>query len=1199
MTTVVWLFIILSLPTFLDNCTYTLHNRIFITEELVTMQKINWRGIVFLLLILTLASGLSYLALHSNLTSKANEDSKVMSIAVVNEDDGAVFNDEEVTFGDEFIKSIDKGNDHDWYVVSRGVAENGYERNAYNMMIIIPSDFSEKAVSIDADAPEQVVLNYKINNSSGHEDIKAEAEKTASLLLNDFNRQIIDVYFASVIGNLQNAQENITAIIDEEEAYTNRYNTNVQSPLSNYTSQFEAVKNNTELSKDNFGNLEGTLETFEDSLREDVENNYDYSSNIEDLLNKKEDNSALTEGFYDQLQSFNQGLTDEDVMKQLASLEQTNEAINREFQEANEDRDKTILTETEKIQAQINESKEKLEALQTELEETLPEELKEEVKEKLTEAFDGQFDDLDMYFEGLDEDVHQKIEEQIKELPSLSLEEIGVEHLSDDQALALENSVMVTNKYEGEDDFSGEGEKDQLLTTKIQEIKERLEDGVVLTDEVEIPETEADEQILEITQKPEGYTLTDIRVELPGEEFEQRFSPGEEIELPATEAGTIKVSITVQLGSKSEDEEDELDNDLDILEPVDWKWKLTQEKAEENEKDTSEKTAATFAPKETQVANETTDEDEKEEKQEDKQQENDAEEQKDSESDNKESNEDDSTEKQEDDKDTSENEDNNEENPTVDDADEEDNEEDGDEDEEEDEVKEVEITNNYISHHATSLPIDVSDNESENNSIETLIKSAADTVSDYQKLNSLYELYYGFDMNEDLPEEMEDVDDRDGLVELATEDSLYYSINDKDALEHIIDYINEDVADEVTKEIDEPLEGLIADIKHHKEVIETVDDQSETLAEKITNTKVEAKELNEALSETLENASNWREESLDLAEEHTEIVQSESDEQTAIMTLDGEFQTLLTSSESLAGLAEGNLDSADTVYQTFDAIDEQANEIEQSGTNLVSDAEELSIEMTDKLLDDKEYAENFQDVLANSQVGDRANENLYDFLSNPVDTKNQNTIGAGDTFTPYFLVLICFIVALFTAYALSTTQQKKLIAGRFDEEHTLMQTNLPITGITAGLGVIEGLIIGIVSSYLLDIGQTRLFIWVGILILVMLTMLVVATYLLRQLQMLGMFILLIVLSLYLFFTKALGFGVEHSSLVENVRAFSPLQYVETLFNSVAKGAGEGDPILWIIITLITLLILAVITNLFVVQQSRVESTEGEEHAESN
>src|SRR5699024_8512404 len=134
--------------------------------------------------------------------------------------------------------------------------------------------------------------------------------------------------------------------------------------------------------------------------------------------------------------------------------------------EANEDRDKTILTEAEKIQAQINESKEKLEALQTELEETLPEELKEEVKEKLTEAFDSQFDDLDMYFEGLDEDVHQKIEEHIKELPSLSLEEIGVEHLSDDQALALENSVMVTNKYEGEDDFSGEGEKDQLLTTK-------------------------------------------------------------------------------------------------------------------------------------------------------------------------------------------------------------------------------------------------------------------------------------------------------------------------------------------------------------------------------------------------------------------------------------------------------------------------------------------------------------------------------------------------------------------------------------------------------------------------------------------------------------------------------------------------------------------------------------------------------------
>lgn len=91
------------------------------------------------------------------------DDVQRMTVVLVNEDEGATLNENPYYFGREFVKRIEKDDTHDWYVVSRGVAESGLARNVYNMMIIIPHDFSERALSIDSEAPERVQLLYKIN----------------------------------------------------------------------------------------------------------------------------------------------------------------------------------------------------------------------------------------------------------------------------------------------------------------------------------------------------------------------------------------------------------------------------------------------------------------------------------------------------------------------------------------------------------------------------------------------------------------------------------------------------------------------------------------------------------------------------------------------------------------------------------------------------------------------------------------------------------------------------------------------------------------------------------------------------------------------------------------------------------------------------------------------------------------------------
>src|SRR5699024_4179073 len=280
------------------------------------MKKVNWRSILSSILILTLAIGLSYLGLNQVSTSTDKPEAMKMSIALVNEDDGVQFQGNDLAFGDEFTKSIDRDSVHDWYVVIRGVAENGYERNDYNMMVFIPNDFSEKAISIDSDSPEPVILNYKIN-ASGHEDIRAEAEKTASQILNDFIRRIIDVYFASVIGNLQEAQDNIVDIVEKGSKYTHTYNQSINNPLSNYTNQFEAIQDNTTISKDSFGNLEDILELFENELNEDVEVNKSYHSNVSDLASLKEQNSLFLLSYAEEFNKYRDSLNSQDVQEQL------------------------------------------------------------------------------------------------------------------------------------------------------------------------------------------------------------------------------------------------------------------------------------------------------------------------------------------------------------------------------------------------------------------------------------------------------------------------------------------------------------------------------------------------------------------------------------------------------------------------------------------------------------------------------------------------------------------------------------------------------------------------------------------------------------------------------------------------------------------------------------------------------------------
>ena len=79
----------------------------------------------------------------------------------------------------------------------------------------------------------------------------------------------------------------------------------------------------------------------------------------------------------------------------------------------------------------------------------------------------------------------------------------------------------------------------------------------------------------------------------------------------------------------------------------------------------------------------------------------------------------------------------------------------------------------------------------------------------------------------------------------------------------------------------------------------------------------------------------------------------------------------------------------------------------------------------------------------------------------------------------------------------------------FEEKFSLIDMNVPTTVVAFGISIVEGISIGIISGRLLKFGQDQSLLWIAFITFIMMAFVLVSTYLLRQIKMVGMFILLV------------------------------------------------------------------------------------------
>lgn len=175
--------------------------------------------------------------------SRTNSDSSVqqapIKVAIVNEDTGKVYNGQPINIANTLVNSFIAKNNYKVEVVSRSIAESGLKNETYQLMIVLPSKFSEEALAIESTSPVQAKFQYQIQ-SSDQLTVK-QAEQAVVAFKELFNKDLINIYFTSIIGNLKTAQGQVADVVTNEHESLTSFNNKLVDPLAQYGQQFHGL----------------------------------------------------------------------------------------------------------------------------------------------------------------------------------------------------------------------------------------------------------------------------------------------------------------------------------------------------------------------------------------------------------------------------------------------------------------------------------------------------------------------------------------------------------------------------------------------------------------------------------------------------------------------------------------------------------------------------------------------------------------------------------------------------------------------------------------------------------------------------------------------------------------------------------------------------------------------------------------------
>ena len=213
---------------------------------------------------------------------KANQQTK-LNVAIVNEDKPVYVDTKEYNLGASYVKNIERDNSQNWFVVPRGTADAGLESGKYQLVLTIPSDFSEKVLDINNINVDKTTVNYKVN-AQGNLQVENDANKLAKDIVADLNRQLVDMYMASILSNLYTAQKNVQASSQIQATNIGSYRTNLYGTAINSKNLFPTLYSMPSSSVESNNALKTGLESYTQIFDHFDVSQVNYGNKFADLL---------------------------------------------------------------------------------------------------------------------------------------------------------------------------------------------------------------------------------------------------------------------------------------------------------------------------------------------------------------------------------------------------------------------------------------------------------------------------------------------------------------------------------------------------------------------------------------------------------------------------------------------------------------------------------------------------------------------------------------------------------------------------------------------------------------------------------------------------------------------------------------------------------------------------------------------------
>ena len=281
-----------------------------------------------------------------------NQEKKItnsdVKIALVNEDTGVMYNGDDLRIGDILVNSLGQETNYKLETVSRAIAESGLEKGNYNVMIVLPSNFSRETLSLESDSPTQAIFQYKVKSDS--QAITKQGEQVVSEIKNLFNKNIIGIYFSSIIGNLQTAQTQVATSVGREKTVLNKYQSNLITPLTDHSTQFKGLSGISDNLVKTYESFNKDLQNTNEAYKSIMDTDKTYDDQISKATKAQEAWKASVKSREETLKKYEEDLKNSATTEQIEKIKKAQDFIKKSQV------DQTVLKDTEDRTAALDKS---------------------------------------------------------------------------------------------------------------------------------------------------------------------------------------------------------------------------------------------------------------------------------------------------------------------------------------------------------------------------------------------------------------------------------------------------------------------------------------------------------------------------------------------------------------------------------------------------------------------------------------------------------------------------------------------------------------------------------------------------------------------------------------------------------------------------------------------------------------------------